>query len=582
MYNKSILRSLILDGGVSITDPARLRDLLAEQAQKSTSIQHTGTIGGGISAVLGLAMMSINPGALIATMAGAYALYLGQRNKPTTAEEKEFGFLSRHGRIINLIGDFAKAGNATEDEVLGAYETLIRSYMPMTDQIAVDGKAIAAGEMMAQLPKVIAAQRDSLKPSDGHALPVKQGRKSIFAPSRLHEYGQSQPNPAFQPAAPNIESTQVAPSPVALLNRAFAKEAAIGLPTELAAVTVNKPYSTFVIGMSGAGKDITLYNIIAALKTQYPTAYFLGIDGKAHPNELPLWPDAIYDRKLHISMLDRPQDYHPTMLARLKEACEFPGKVFVAFSELNGIAATYAANGMKNEWGEITHYLRYLALQGNASGKFFLSTAQGITLEELGISTATRANIQFLMLGNATQFGFVASVTANTTVFDRKLINDQNAFIAACSRSNALSHLPNFDIDKGVAYFHTALNRWEPMPRLANPGHDRGLPLPAETTVKRSVVDAVPWITVPTTSHDEVDQAAGIEVEELIDTALEMLYTHPGRQFSLTKLFENKSQRSRLANTLIEVLKDAEGIEYKPKKNGAVVSHYFVAKQEVN
>jgi hypothetical protein len=33
MYTKSILRSLILDGGVSITDPIRLRDLLQEQSQ---------------------------------------------------------------------------------------------------------------------------------------------------------------------------------------------------------------------------------------------------------------------------------------------------------------------------------------------------------------------------------------------------------------------------------------------------------------------------------------------------------------------------------------------------------------------
>ena len=37
MYTKSILRSLILDGGVSITDPIRLRDPL----RRLLSIRHT-------------------------------------------------------------------------------------------------------------------------------------------------------------------------------------------------------------------------------------------------------------------------------------------------------------------------------------------------------------------------------------------------------------------------------------------------------------------------------------------------------------------------------------------------------------
>jgi hypothetical protein len=390
MYTKSILRSLILDGGVSITDPIRLRDLLQEQSQTSDWVNKFGTIGGGLSIGFGVLMMSLNPGASLAAVSGGYAVYLGQKAKATSLEEKEFRFLSRHGRIINLLGEFAKAGTATDDEILSAYESLTLSYLPITDQIVVDGQPIAAGEMMARLPQVIAAQRQAPELSNGASLPAIAPHKTSLPPSRLHEYAEPPAITLPQPTAPPEIGGE---SAVAVLERTMAKPTTIGLPEALRSVTVDNPYSTFIIGMSGAGKDITLYSIMAALKQRYPTALYVGIDGKNHAGELPLWSEGIYDRTIHISMLDRVNDYHRGLLALLKQACEFPGMVFVAFSELNGIAGSYIAAGMKQEWGEIAHYLRYLALQGNAAGKFLLSTAQGITLDELGISTSTRANI---------------------------------------------------------------------------------------------------------------------------------------------------------------------------------------------
>jgi hypothetical protein len=201
-------------------------------------------------------------------------------------------------------------------------------------------------------------------------------------------------------------------------------------------------------------------------------------------------------------------------------------------------------------------------------------------LDELGISTSTRSNIKFLMVGNGSQFGFISSITANTTVFDRKLINDQNSFTAACSRSTALEHLPNANTDKGIAYFHTALNRWEPMPRLINPGADRcaAVAIPPVIVESLPMPDLAALAVIPSL----VDEAAAIEIEELIDRALEMLYGSPGKQFSLTKLFANKSQRARLATVLIDTLQVATGIDYKPQKNGAVTCHYFTASQPDN
>jgi hypothetical protein len=534
MYNKSILRSLILDGGVSITDPIRLRDLLQEQAQTSERVNKFGTIGGGMSIGFGVLMTSLNPAALLAAVSGGYAVYLGQKAKATSLEEKEFRFLSRHGRIINLLGDFAKAGTATDDEILSAYESLTLSYLPITDQIVVDGVAIAAGEMMARLPQVIATQRQSPEPAQNKAL-SRTPQPTSLPPSRLHEYAEVSVPQLMQPsqvAAIGGEST------VAVLERTVTQQAAIGLPATLAEVTVTKPYSTFIFGQSEAGKDITLYNIIAALKQRHPTAYFLGIDGKNHGPELPLW--GIYDETLHISMRDRPIDYHHRLLKLLDKALDFPAMAFIAFSELNGISAAYGTSGMGNEWGEVAHRIAYLAIQGNAAGKYLYATAQALNLDSLGIKKESRANCSFIAIANSTQFSFLSQIVGDTKVFSPSVMLNQAVFQSACSRSTATAHLRNHDILKGIAYFHTALNRWEPMPRLVNPGADRCDPVPASPPVilPTAIVDAI----VPEVAEPNRYQA----FEELLEICIAKLKTPPRKgNWTVSKIYGSLSATQR-------------------------------------
>lgn len=572
MYTKSILRSLILDGGVSITDPIRLRDLLAEQAQTSERVNKFGTIGGGLSIAFGVLMTSLNPAALLATVSGGYAIYLGQKAKATSLEEKEFRFLSRHGRIINLLGDFAKAGTATDDEILSAYESLTLSYLPITDQIVVDGQPISAGEMMARLPQVIAAQRQSPDTLHSNASPVATVPQTSLPPSRLHEYAEHSAPEWTQPAAHPQQAAMLDGSPVAVLNRTLAQEVPIGLPAPLVEVTITKPYSTFIFGQSEAGKDITLYNLIAALKARYPTAYYLGIDGKNHASERPLW--GLYDDVIHLSMLDRPVDYHHRLLKALDTAVNFPAMVFVAFSEVNGISAAYSTAGMTEEWREIAHRIAYLAIQGNAAGKYLYATAHALNLDSLGIKKESRANCSFIAIANSTQFSFLSQIAGDTKVFPASVILNQLAFQSACSRSTATAHLRNHDILKGIAYFHTALNRWEPMPRLVNPGVDRCDPITVPT-LHSDVLPVVIPVVDPMPVTDEADLDASIEAETLIDTALEKLSKTPGVEVSLTKLCDNRSQRSRYGEFLISVLQESPNVGYRVAKKGNVSSHLF-------
>jgi hypothetical protein len=269
-------------------------------------------------------------------------------------------------------------------------------------------------------------------------------------------------------AAPSVSRDGV----VAILERTLGAVAPMGLPQSLIAATIDRPYSTFIFGQSSAGKDITLFNIMGGLKVKFPTAYFLGIDGKNHPTESAMWD--LYDESIRISMLDHPRDYHDRLLAALDKAVRWPGRAFVGFSEVNGISGVYAVAGMAEEWKRIAHLISFLSVQGNADGKFLYATAQALNLDSLGLRKDSRANCAFMAIANSTQFSFLSQIAGDTKVFQNKLILDQQVFQSACSRSTATQHLKNHNIVKGIGWFHTDLNRWEPMPRLVNPGPDRG------------------------------------------------------------------------------------------------------------
>lgn len=248
----------------------------------------------------------------------------------------------------------------------------------------------------------------------------------------------------------------------------------VGLPPALKAVMVDKPYSTFIVGQSGAGKDITLWNIVKGLRERYPDAYFLGIDGKNSDKETNLWESGLYDKVIRLSMLDNPKAYHDTLIELMRTAIrKVKGMAFIVFSEVNGIRDGYKAYKLNDLWTELAVYIGFCAIQGNSEEKFLLATAQALNLEELGIPKSSRANSSFMAIGNSTQYSFLNQVAGDVNVFDRNALLDQGSFQSACSRSTATEHLPTHDLLKGIAWFHTACNRWEPMPRLHNPGVDR-------------------------------------------------------------------------------------------------------------
>ncbi len=576
-YSKSLLRTLVIDGGLGLMDTTRITDRLHELTNLASGNAGLAYLNA-LPVMAGVAMAcSGNPAGLVGLAPAVYALYLGERGKITTPESKELALLNRNRLLINALGRYKDADSETLNCVFNAYESLVNDYMPGYNAIARDGEMVPVGDIIQRFGTMVNREIHGTPSSPA---PPPCAKVSYFAKGNLGAGATATlPSAAYAVNPPPGDGSALgaqSETAVAVLNRTLAQSQEIGLPPELVEVVVSKPYSTFLFGQSEAGKDICLHNIMAALKARYPNAYFLGIDGKNHPAERPLWE--IYTESIHISMRDRPADYHARLIDAIDRAIDYGGDTFISFSELNGIAASYSTVGMSGEWAEIAHRVAYLAIQGNAARKFLYATAQALNLDALGIRKDSRANCAFMAVANGTQFGFLSQISGNVRVFDNRLLLDQGAFQMACSRSHATDHLPNRDLLKGIAYFHSSLNRWEPMPRLHNPGSDRG-------TV--SVPQPIPPKTAESPAHKGTpgDFIGGDRVyndcADVADTFAEMLRQDHGKKWSLSALCKragvSERQRREVGRLVVEILAEYDDIFIEAKKQGNVDVTYFVS-----
>ncbi len=509
-FSKSILRSLVVDGGVDLANSVRLVDLLAEFSTKTNTVQVIGNWAGASQVVIGLALVSTNPVGMIVAALGAFTVWKSRSHRLTMHDKREILLLNKHRRLIQLLGYLQKSQTGTEDEILSSYESFIGNYDYAQDAIIYDGNVIPAAQLIEMLPGMVEARHR-------HRL----DEKSETIPTLPSQFNLSEPMPPENTISidtqlgRNVVDVSITPrqdsihSPVTELERAYNLPCEIGLPKSLQSLMIAKPYSTFIFGQSEAGKDITLYNVMSALKRSDQNAYFLGIDGKNSPNESALWSSPLYDQVVRISMRNDPAAYHASIVDALQTAIYRPGTAFIAFSEINGIAAAYSVKRMVKEWDEVSFLIAYLAIQGNSERKFLYGTAQALNLDALGIKKESRSNVYFLAIANSTQFGFLSQMAGDTNVFSNKLLLDQSAFQSACSRSTATQHLKNHSILKGIGYFHTALNRWEPMPRLENPGLDRGEAPPQESQQSETIQ--------PTSESKPVDLSSLTQSKEVND-----------------------------------------------------------------
>jgi hypothetical protein len=455
MYNKSILRSLIIDGGVDITDPVRLRDMLHEQAETSTRSGAFGTIGGATAIGLGIMSMTLNPAGVLAALSGGFAFYLGTKSKATPTEEKEFKFLSRHGRVINLLGDFASTGSATEDEVISAYESMVQAYAPLTDQIVVAGEAVAAAEMMDRLPLVIEAQRSkrpkqeqqkqSPPAKDGQSVlksmgeymmsSLNQQRKAevlqlaIESPraaldTMLAHYGYSDTEIEEQwPGALEALGRNQPQLPTTAIQPQLAASTPIGRQSSPSAVSQKvvldsaadlgqNPQSAIIAGVPGAGKGIFVSNALREVKRRNPHVKIFAIDPKNDPKETGYWSiaDQLWRRDFDqcstedaaMWLMDRLGEYRnhsgPKLLVLDEGTTAFTvlklAKVFEERELGNGAVKSLPVDML----GEFKKFLVTISGMGDSRESWVWIVCQVINCADLGLTGGVRSIFRSIAL----------------------------------------------------------------------------------------------------------------------------------------------------------------------------------------
>ncbi len=576
--DESVFGHMVLELGMSPDEAVQnLRPWVRDLDRSAELSKKTAYISAFIGAGAGLATaatMGIGLTAILPIAAAAYNFFAGQQSaREQGVRESEYLLLKTCPELLKLIYALTQEGMPKEalvecyDDLLGAFTVQFqqRASLGMSDELDHDiirsfQRTVEEKCNSESLARAIVAETEGFvfdtlyrstepKTESLPAAPVVTS-SPIGNNTRLGAV-EVQTSPAGNSQA---EATQPMDN-VSVLNRAFQQSDAIGLPNELIQTMVETPYSNFVIGMSGAGKDILVHSLMKAIRAKYPQATIIGIDGKGAMKERPMWDAAIYNETVHFSMADHPRDYHPRLKHIFDRADSLPPHSFVVFSEVNGTRDSYIGNGMGRQWQEISSKIRYLALQGNEAGRFIYATAQTATKEELGIG-AGRGNVQFCLISNGQQQSFVNAVV-KAAVFDGSAVKNVDSWQSAISRSTAISHLKNSAQLGGVAYFHSAIGRWLPMPRLENPGRDRGDFFPAEpaqTEAPNAARHEVPDNGAPVQESSESEQSdpkANIKRPNLSRTELvlsiaelgEWIDENPGLSFD--QMYGNYSARRK-------------------------------------
>jgi hypothetical protein len=134
--------------------------------------------------------------------------------------------------------------------------------------------------------------------------------------------------------------------------------------------------------------------------------------------------------------------------------------------------------------------------------------------------------------------------------------------------------LPNRDTDKGISYVHPALNRWEPMPRLVNPGNDRCNPVVSSLPIAQSVAVADAVVTAERPASQEAAPVDEFQIKlELAELCIDKIRKLEGRKTTFAKIKKTLSVAQRLVCDDLEfqeLLMDDEaiGVETEAMRNG--------------
>jgi hypothetical protein len=351
---------------------------------------------------------------------------------------KESEFLGQFPEVLTLV-ESKDSDGATEEHIAAAYDQTFKAYR--------------YGEL------------DSIERFIGGTKATKlQDIPIDDSPIEIIETTQ----PATQP-----QTTVTPPAPVA------------GLPGFIAEMSHNVR-SSFIVGIPGAGKGLTVANLISKVRHYRPELQIFGTDPKNDPKEAGYWQGYTAIDRFDMERLDgwEIEQRLTDDLNRFLDAGDNALWVIDEFATLIGM--------VDRKWlDKFTAKIQAIVQMGNSRSRYVWIVSQSGNLSELKLQPSLRSSLELLAIVRPSSDAAVAGLIRTDLIADKDITRMQ----AMIDRSPV-----------GRAYYYGKAGQWAAMPVLPNlSGYDRD--------ARRWVPGFVP-VEPPTEATDfdvaAVDRALGV------------------------------------------------------------------------
>jgi hypothetical protein len=357
----------------------------------------------GILALSGLTLPIIIPiGAALGCLATAW------NSRQTEIDRiKESEFLGQFPQVLSLLESKDSAG-ATEEHIAAAYEQTFKSYR--------------YGELD-DIERFIGGTK-ATKLQD---IPIDD------SPIEIIETPQ---------AAPQTQPTVTPPpAPVA------------GLPGFIAEMSHNVR-SSLIVGIPGAGKGLTVANLISKVRHYRPELQIFGTDPKNDPKEAGYWHGYTAIDRFDMERLDgwEIEQRLTDDLNRFLDAGDNALWVIDEFATLIGM--------VDKKWlDKFTAKIQAIVQMGNSRSRYVWIVSQSGNLSELKLQPSLRSSLELLAIVRPGSDAAVAGLIRTDLIADK----DTTRMQAMIDRSPV-----------GRAYYYGKAGQWAAMPELPNlSGYDR-------------------------------------------------------------------------------------------------------------
>ena len=459
-FSKSILRSLVIDGGIDLADSVRIVDLLTEFSHKSSTVTTIGTWAGAGQAAIGFAFMSSNPVGLIVMGLGAFTFWKARSHCLSQHDKRELLLLNKHRRLIQLLGYLHHQQMGNEDEILSSYESLIGNYDYARDQIIYDGNVIPAAQLIEMLPGMVQARQqhrvNEFTNETISALQPEPEGESGVVPS-APEPGQYLPQVLQSPPATlqntrlnalNAPATRVVQAGTAPYPQ---HPLAAAVPSPVDYLIGDRLRTALIASVSGGGKDMLLSNALRAFLTLYPAFSVIVMDCKDDSKEYGYYDHLPQVQVYRLNLAVASESSAGAWIdAVIDDFNKRPEKVLLLCNE---------GTLVREKSKRYVDVIDALVSSGDSREKYAWEAGQSGHTDDLKINAAARSRMRPMVIGMSGEEMQIEAILRARWLADTA--NDMTAMRSELRRSP-------------VSRAWSDGQRWYPMPELINyAGYDR-------------------------------------------------------------------------------------------------------------